>query len=484
MDSPKANLTNSEQMNNPNTVQKVTEGGACIGCGACSYLSTKVTMGFDKYGKIIPIIENNEEFSLKEEQSIASICPFSGEGSNEDELAKNLFSTLPKDGEIGHYDQIFAGRVREEKWYNNGSSGGLGKWLLYKLLETNLVDHIIQVAETDPFKDEQGRLYAYKVISHKEDVIKGSKSVYYPIELSDVLYYIEQNPGRYAITGVPCFIKTIRRLAEAKPVFKERITFTFGIVCGHLKSKGYAELIAWQLGVEPQNLAQIDFRKKLPGKKANEKGVVATSQGGRISHPKIVQELFGTNYGHGFFKYEACDYCDDIVGETADISIGDAWLPQFMNQGSSLVITRNKTLTDLIIRSRKDNELELSTLTPKQAADSQRAGIRHRRDYLQYRLFIRKINDQWYPYKRVPPSATHLTNNLKKIVEVRSQLATDSHREFLVTKEKKDLQHFRDAMKYHTDLLHDLNRKDIGFFAVRLLRRLKIYDLLVKLFKH
>jgi len=491
MGSAKENLANSDQvseiseiMHSGNIVQKVTEGGVCIGCGACAYLSDKVTMDFDKYGKIIPLIVKNEKFSNKEEQDITSICPFSGEGRNEDELAKNLFSSLPKDNEIGHYHKIFAGRVKESKWFENGSSGGLGKWLLHKLLESNLVDHVIQVAEADPFKDDQGKLYKYKVLSRKEDVIRGSKSVYYPIELSDALHYIEQNPGRYAITGVPCFIKTIRRLAEVNPVFKERIKFTLGIVCGHLKSKGYAELIAWQLGIEPRDLTKIDFRKKLPGKKANEKGVVATSQSGNVSQPEIVQNIFGTNYGQGFFKYEACDYCDDIVGETADISIGDAWLPQFMDQGSSLVITRNKTLSDIIVGSMDQNELELTALSPKQAADSQRAGIRHRRDYLQYRLFLKQSNNQWYPQKRVSPKAEHLSQNLKKIVEVRSKLATDSHREFLIAKEKDNLQYFKNAMKYHTELLHDLARKGMRFFAARLLRTLRIYDLLAKISKH
>ena len=32
------------------------------------------------------------------------------------------------------------------------------------------------------------------------------------------------------------------------------------------------------------------------------------------------------DWGMGIFKLGACDYCDDIVGETADISFGDAWL--------------------------------------------------------------------------------------------------------------------------------------------------------------
>ena len=57
----------------------------------------------------------------------------------------------------------------------------------------------------------------------------------------------------------------------------------------------------------------------------------------------LVRETPGTNWGLGFFKYEACDYCDDIFAETADIAVGDAWLKDYTQDalGNSVVVVRN-----------------------------------------------------------------------------------------------------------------------------------------------
>ena len=49
----------------------------------------------------------------------------------------------------------------------------------------------------------------------------------------------------------------------------------------------------------------------------------------------------------------ACNYCDDVVGETSDITIGDAWLPKFDTNkgGTNLLIIRNKQIYDIILES-------------------------------------------------------------------------------------------------------------------------------------
>lgn len=41
--------------------------------------------------------------------------------------------------------------------------------------------------------------------------------------------------------------------------------------------------------------------------------------------------------------YKACDFCDDVFAETADIALGDAWLPEYVQDGNgtNVVVTRN-----------------------------------------------------------------------------------------------------------------------------------------------
>ena len=86
----------------------------------------------------------------------------------------------------------------------------------------------------------------------------------------------------------------------------------------------------------------------------------------------------------GYFKYKACDYCDDVAGETADMSFGDAWLPKYSNdpKGTNIVISRNKILDKIL----KEDIKKLDKLDPKDFVNSQLASFKHRRNGLQARL--------------------------------------------------------------------------------------------------
>ncbi|HCC95760.1 MAG TPA: coenzyme F420 hydrogenase, partial [Flavobacteriaceae bacterium] len=53
-------------------------------------------------------------------------------------------------------------------------------------------------------------------------------------------------------------------------VFKERIKYTIGLVCGHQKSANYLFSLAQQAGIEKNMLKTVDFRKKLKTENADE----------------------------------------------------------------------------------------------------------------------------------------------------------------------------------------------------------------------
>lgn len=79
-------------------------------------------------------------------------------------------------------------------------------------------------------------------------VAEGAKSRYYPIELSRVLQEIRSTPGRYAVVGAPCFIKAVHLARANDAVLGERIAYTLGLFCGHMKSARMVESFAWQMG--------------------------------------------------------------------------------------------------------------------------------------------------------------------------------------------------------------------------------------------
>ncbi len=187
----------------------------------------------------------------------------------------------------------------------------------------------------------------------------------------------------------------------------------------------------WQCGIEPSNLLAIDFRKKLPSADANCYGVEVTGlQDGQIvTHTKPVRDLYGTNWGLGFFKYKACDYCDDVVAETADVTVGDAWLPQYIkdSEGTNVVVVRHPVIYDMIERAITAGQLKLDRISADEVAKSQTSGFDHRREGLAYRLYLTDQRGEWRPQKRVQPRLNHLKRNIRERQILRVALAAESH---------------------------------------------------------
>ena len=53
---------------------------------------------------------------------------------------------------------------------------------------------------------------------------------------------------------------------------------------------------------------------------------------------------------HCFFKLKACDFCDDVAGETADVAVGDAWLTPYDQDplGNNILLVRNAEINAIV----------------------------------------------------------------------------------------------------------------------------------------
>jgi len=421
-------VSSNEMVGAGKLFETVVEGGYCVGCGACaSIANSPVQMQLDEYGQFRATLPDHTQSTALME----AVCPFSETAANEDQIGQVLFGKdCQHHDRIGYHLSTYAGFVSKGSFRDRGSSGGMGTWIVSELMHQGLVDGIIHVHQRQPDSND-ARLFHYQMSTTIEQVRSGAKSRYYPIELSEVMQLVRDRPGRYAIVGIPCFIKAVRLLMRQEAVLAERIQFCIGLVCGHLKSTQFAEMFAWQCGIAPGDLLAIDFRKKLPGLNANQYGVevVGLQNGQVVTHVRAVPDLYGRDWGWGFFKYKACDYCDDVVAETADIVVGDAWLPQYVNdsQGTNVVVVRHPLLRDLVEQGMATGQLQLDRVDADEVAKSQTSGFTHRRDGLAYRLELADRQKQWRPTKRVQPNASHLSSDLQKRYELRVELAAQSH---------------------------------------------------------
>lgn len=155
--------------------------------------------------------------------------------------------------------------------------------------------------------------------------------------------------------------------------------------------------------------------------------------------------LIGSNWGHGLFRYKACDFCDDVLAETADVTIGDAWLPKYVQDslGTNILITRNSIIQSLI--ERHQNELELEEISTKSVYKSQAGGFRNRREGLGYRLYLNDKNKIWRPEKRVAASF-RIRRKRRKIYDLRMEFLEKGNSGFEKALKENDFRVFKSVI--------------------------------------
>ncbi|SFV35491.1 Coenzyme F420-reducing hydrogenase, beta subunit [Devosia crocina] len=379
-------------------------------------------MALDRYGQFKPVGPTE---SLREKSAqLARMCPFSPHARNEDAIAAERFSEAPeRDGRLGHYETAYVGAVREAGFRGSGSSGGMVTWVAAELLRLGLVDGVAHVAPS-----AGSGFFRYTISRTAEALHEGAKSRYYPVELSGVLDKIRRVPGRYAVVGVPCFIKAIHLQRETDPVLAERISYTLGLFCGHMKSARLVESFAWQMDTAVEAVERPEFRIKGPERPANWYTAHLTLRSGD-TRQKDWFYLADGDWGAGFFQNSACNWCDDVLAETADIAFGDAWVEPYSSdwRGTNVVVIRDRLLRDVVGRAIADERLDLRTVDADYIANTQAAGLRQRREGLGYRLTWRRGGLR--PRKRVEPS-TDLPIDRKFIYRLRYGISAWSHRMF------------------------------------------------------
>jgi coenzyme F420-reducing hydrogenase beta subunit len=412
----------------PTTPREIVASGLCIGCGGCATLEPSAQMLWDRDGHLKPAAP--KPWPVPE--TFAQICPFSPIAANEDVIAAERFPEAPHgDALIGRYAGAYVGHVDEGAFRLGGSSGGMVSWVAAELLRRGLVDG---VAHVTPRSREQGdgRLFGYRISRSVDELGEGAKSRYYPVELSGVLREIAEVPGRYAVVGIPCFIKAVNLLRRQDPVIAERVTHTIGLFCGHMKSAQMVDSFAVQIGTEPEAVAAIDYRLKNPDRPANWYTAQLTLTDGSTRRQDWWHLVDG-DWGSGFFMNSACNFCDDVVAETADIAMGDAWVEPYSSdgKGTNVVIARSPLMLELVRAGIAEGRLTLSEVDHAFVSQTQAAGFRQRREGLAYRLARAKLPVQ--PVKRVAPS-TSLPTRRKLIYRMRQAISRGSHRVFRLSR--------------------------------------------------
>jgi coenzyme F420 hydrogenase subunit beta len=286
-----------------------------------------------------------------------------------------------------------------------------------------------------------------------------------------------KKPGKYLLVGVPCMIKAIRRIQLTDNLVKESIKYTVALVCGHLKSVNWTLSLAWGKGISPEKATTFKYRTKGPGIPARAYVFTAYSDTQEIMEDS--GNVIGGKFNQGAMMLPACNFCDDVVGETADITVGDAWLPQFEvdAQGTNMLVVRNKEIDDVLKKCILEDRVSLVDLTEADAKDAQSGGFRQRREGLSYRLHQMDKQGKARPEKRIKANSFVIAPLRKIIYVIRYRVTILSRVHFEKALMTNNYQYYRKRMK---TLLKTLRLLEISSSATRIIRKKITYMRLKK----
>lgn len=404
---------------NKTVVSEVVEHGLCAGCGICAGCcpSDNLAMQWQPNGDLSPSFTGVCPSRCR---ICLDVCPFGDGSASEDRLAKARFEDvngIKRHKEIGYLLKTYIGYSCVEKQREGGSSGGVATWLLKSLMENGDVDACICVAPAQ----WEDRLFTYQLIENAQTLERTSGSRYYPVDLASILPALNARgaEGRFAIVGLPCTLKGLHLAMERFPRMQRRIVYAIGLVCGHLPNRFYTEYLTRLSGIDPADVASVQYRLKTGTMRAGDYRFQAAAQSGRKGNPIPFSKI--NNIWHdGYFMMNACNYCEDIFAEVADIVLMDAWLPEYAcdPKGHSLIVVRNPSLCTLLEEGNQKGTCHLESIPEDKILQSQQAVIDDKRKLIAGRLYRAHLKSIKIPEKRTRADG-HVYRRYKRQINAR-----------------------------------------------------------------
>ena len=389
----------------------------CIGCGVCAFICPKNNISIVLNKRGFYQIEKQQDDYCKNCNLCFKVCPFGNINENETDIGKRLFRNdeninyLP---ETGYYKKSYSGYVNQVKERLESASGGMATWFLKQILRKNIVDKIVCV--TSDYSPNP--LFKYVVCKTEEELDNCRRSAYYPLHMCNLLEFIMETDGRYAVTCLPCQAKALRLASKINKKLNKRIKFIIGLVCGHGVNSFFSEYVLAKAGGDYSSKHSVIFRTKSSDKPASDLGIdcLWNENGSSFKTKRIFwSQGIGKAWSNYWFCPEPCLFCDDIFAETADIVFMDAWLPEYIKdyRGTSLILSRSKIATELIEKSCINKSAIIEECDIKKIIKSQSSVIKDKREGLAYRLWSLKSKGFNIPDKRVKPKKA--ANMLERI---------------------------------------------------------------------
>lgn len=356
----------------------VVKGNLCVQCGTCVSICPENCISLERNEKWNYVPKVNEEVCTNCGLCLR-VCPGREVDFTSLSSCSNLKGQKGKGGHryIGDYLHTFLGYSTEKEVRENASSGGIVPAILLYLLETKIVDGVLitRARAKDPFNPE------VFIATSREEIFGSMQSKYHPVPLNTMLQEINKIDGKFAVVGLPCHIHGIRKYESLDKGLKEKIFLKIGIFCGLNLRFDSLEFFAHKVGENVRNLEKVLYREgRWPGEMV-------------LQFRNDKSYTLDKNIVNHVFTLPRCMLCTDQTNELADISCGDAWLPELLERGDegwSVIISRSPRGDEILNELREKNKIYLKEASIDKVIDSQSGMLRFKKENFWIRLKLSK----------------------------------------------------------------------------------------------
>ncbi len=341
-------------MSNSN-ITDVSAARMCSNCGACSTICPTDAIGFkfSNIGRLYAVVDDEKCINCG---LCRKTCPSLD--------MQNLHSTYP-DPYLGEINDILVGRCADEQLFVNSQSGGACSATVFYLFRTGKIDAAI-VCGMDAGNPP---VVSARLITGIEGLKVTQKSCYTPVDMLSTLKAAKGYES-IAVVGLPCHMQGVEALMRLNR-FKN-IRYRLGLICDRTLCNTIQDVFCSMSGLSPDY--EIVWRHKLLFHnnlclQYKNAPVTVTSKGKDIRvFPNTFRFLL-----KDFFTSPRCRVCSDKLNVFADIVFGDPWRMTEVDEerGSSLVITRTASGSELIREMMDAGELALTPRPLGQLIDGQ-----------------------------------------------------------------------------------------------------------------
>jgi coenzyme F420 hydrogenase subunit beta len=240
----------------------------------------------------------------------------------------------------------------------------------------------------------------------RQELISASKSKYCPVATNVILQKILSEDGHFAVVGLPCQIHGIRKAEAVFQDLKPKIVLHIGLFCGHTVNFEGTELLLRKFRVEKDDVASFEYRG------CGRPSLMSI----RLKNGRSLRFRFNRSwkaYWNAFspflFTPIRCIMCPDQFNELADVSVGDAWLPEFERGDfcESVLITRTAIAEEMLVMMKSEKELSLIHISPEKVRESQAFSLNFKKRELSGRLAFLRAFGKKTPNLNPRPSSSN-----------------------------------------------------------------------------